>query len=144
TWPEVVPGLGLGAIVTARGGRTRHHIHSTWGAFFARTGLVGTLMWTWFAFGVLYYLAKRLRNGQPEWYRLQLTFWIGLQITALIFSIKSQAFWGSGIGAVQLAYMYHLGRTADVAERIRRPARVSRPLLTKRARRLIPVRSAAR
>lgn len=109
-----ISGLGLGAIVEARGGRTRHHIHSTPAAFLARTGIAGLALWLTFALLVLSDLIKRAFRVQDEWERIQFLFWTGLWISMLIFSIKSQAFWGSVAGGVQLAYLYHLINYSDM------------------------------
>ena len=113
-----VTGLGLGAIVQARGGRERHHIHSTPATFLARTGLVGLVLWLSFAFLVLMYIIKYARRQHPEWYRVQLYLWLGLWVSMLIFSLKSQAFWGSAVGGIQLAFIYHVCRMSENLPRV--------------------------
>ncbi|MCC7392154.1 hypothetical protein IT571_07325 [Candidatus Sumerlaeota bacterium] len=105
-----VTGLGLGAIVHARGGRTRHHVHSTPAAFLARTGVVGLALWVLFVLSVLVYLARHVKRVRTEWLRVQLYFAIAIWISGMVFSLKSQAFWGSVGGGFQLAYIYHVMR----------------------------------
>jgi hypothetical protein len=102
-------GLGLGAIIQARGGRERHHVHSTPAAFLARTGVIGLGLWLAFSFAVLATLYRHFRRSTlPPWYRTQFAFWLGVWAMGLFFSLKSQAFWGSVAGGVQLAYIHHL------------------------------------
>lgn len=109
-----VTGLGLGAMVQARGGRLRHHVHSTPMAFLARTGVPGLLMWSAFMFLVLHFLWRSLHPRMTEWYRVQVLFWIGIWMTTMLFSLKSQMFWGSAAGGITLAYSYHVCRLAAV------------------------------
>ncbi|MEO8377643.1 MAG: hypothetical protein ABI579_08220 [Candidatus Sumerlaeota bacterium] len=128
-------GLGLGAIVHARGGRTRHHVHSTPAAFLARTGILGLCLWVVFVFAVFVFLYKHLKRVRGEWLRAQLYFSLALWISGAIFSLKSQAFWGSVGGGFQLAYMYHLMRMIEAESPA--PARVA-------VRRRIPQQALAR
>lgn len=111
-------GLGLGAVVKARGGRTRHHIHSTPATFLARTGIVGLALWVIFATLVFLHLLRHARRNLDEWNRVQVCFWLGIWISGMIFSLKSQAFWGSTVGGMQLAYMYHLCRLSESSKQV--------------------------
>lgn len=104
---NVLLGFGLGTIIKAPGGRTRHHIHSTPGAFLARTGLIGTLLWLTFSVSILLYLLRQLRRADNGWYRTQWLLWIGLWSFGLLSSLKSQGFWGES--GLLVAYVVHLG-----------------------------------
>lgn len=124
-------GLGLGSIVQARGGRERHHVHSTPAAFLARTGFIGLGLWVVFNAQVVAFLWRHYRRPQREWYRGQLCLWLGLWLSMMLFSLKSQAFWGSALGGIQLAYMYHLCRASEAnapvpARHAPSPARIRR------------------
>ncbi|MCC6547494.1 hypothetical protein IT570_10040 [Candidatus Sumerlaeota bacterium] len=105
-----VTGLGLGAIVHARGGRTRHHVHSTPAAFLARTGVIGLTLWLIFIFSVLAFILSHVRRARSEWLRVQAYFALAVWVSGMVFSIKSQAYWGSAGGGLQLAYIYHIVR----------------------------------
>ncbi|MCC5877632.1 MAG: hypothetical protein JJU11_15540 [Candidatus Sumerlaeia bacterium] len=109
-----VAGLGLGAIVQARGGRERHHVHSTPAAFLARTGSVGLVLWSAFSLIVWWQLLRYTLNTREKWLRTQFAFWLGIWSMGLVFSAKSLAFWGSVPAAIQVAYFLHLMRIADV------------------------------
>lgn len=123
-----VTGLGLGAIVQARGGRERHHIHSTPAAFLARTGLVGLFFWASFSAIVWVSLLRYTFRTKEPWLRTQFAFWLGIWTLGLVFSVKSLAFWGSFPAAIQVAYFLHLMRVADVlADRERAFVEVRRP-----------------
>jgi hypothetical protein len=63
---------------------------------------------------VLVELFRRSLRPPSEWHRLQFYFWLGLWISATIFSLKSLSFWGSVLGGIQLAYLSHLCRHADL------------------------------
>lgn len=129
-----VTGLGLGAMVQARGGRLRHHIHSTPMAFLARTGVPGLILWVLFMVLVFHFLWRSVRPGMPEWYRVQVLFWIGIWMTTMLFSLKSQMFWGSAAGGITLAYSYHVCRLGSAPAE--KPAERPTPLL--RRRRMLP------
>lgn len=108
-----VSGLGLGAIIQARGGRERHHVHSTPAAFLARTGSVGVFLWAAFSLLVWWHLLRYTLNTREKWLRTQFAFWLGIWSMGLVFSAKSLAFWGSVPAAIQVAYFLHLMRIAD-------------------------------
>lgn len=108
-------GMGLGSEVQARGGRLRHHVHSTPAAFLARTGLLGLGLWLIFVATTLLELVRQAIRRNDEWHRVQLLFWIGMWASMAIFSLKSQAFWGSVMGGIQLAYLAHLRHSAERA-----------------------------
>lgn len=110
-------GLGLGAIVQARGGRERHHVHSTPAAFLVRTGVAGVFLWLSFSLIVWWQLAVYLLRTKDRWLRTQFAFWLGIWSIGLVFSLKSLAFWGAVPAAIQVAYFLHLFRVADAVER---------------------------
>lgn len=110
-------GLGLGAIVQARGGRERHHVHSTPAAFLARTGLIGVFLWLSFSLIVWWQLLVYLLRTKDVWLRTQFGFWLGIWSIGLVFSLKSLAFWGAVPAAIQVAYFLHLFRVADALKR---------------------------
>jgi hypothetical protein len=124
-----VTGLGLGAVVQARGGRLRHHVHSTPATFLARTGIIGLTLWLISTFAVLFFLVRYWRRCQKEWFRVQLLFWMGLWMSGMILSIKAQAYWGSAIGGLQVAYIYHLCRASEAAGG---PAKTKRTVIRRR------------